>query len=440
MNRLLSLSKLRFLAGSSVAALIAALIAALTITVLSVSSVRAADERQIFKEIVAAAPQAGILLERDGKTLLSRHADRLYVPASLVKIPLALSAYELLGDAHRFVTDFYTDDRNNLLIHGRGDPFLVSEEWHLIARQIKLAGYSRFNELFLDTSLFRDLALPGGGNSQNPYDASFGSLFVNFNTMNLKLRQDGTVVSAEKQTPTLPVMQSYADKLLCCEKNERINVGKDPAAADRYTAELVRRIFRANGITFTDLSSLNSFKTGAVAKGNWRLMYRHKNSRTLAKILGDMLYYSTNIVANAILMQFATDRHRHRQSTPTLQDALNKWHTSLKRALRVIPEALGTGTSTELHLYEGAGLDRNNRMSARMMARLLRRFAPHKNLLRYYEPTEASYKTGTLDGVCNAAGFLKSGAIFALFTASCEERDRVIALLARADTRQYKRH
>lgn len=387
---------------------------AVLIILLGPNPVHALTKHEALAEIRQIAPGAGLALAQDGTPLLLQNADRLYVPASCIKIPLTLAALTLLGEDFRFATTFYRDGKNNLLIRGQGDPFLVSEELALIARQLTNKGYRHFNQLHLDNSLYARVQLPGGDASDNPYDAQFHALFVNFNTVNLRLDRKGKVASAEEQTPTLPFMQGFASKLQCCEA-ERINIGKDRQVSNRYTAELIHAIFAKQGISF----QRRSFATAQLGKG-WQLIYTHHNSRDLPTISRAMLHYSTNIIANAMLLQFA-----HAKKRP-LQAALTKW----RRMLRPL---LSAEQMDELRFYEGAGLDRRNRLSPRTMLALVQHFRPHKHLLRFDEVTGASYKTGTLTGVCNAAGFLKNGRAFVVFTESCPRRDQIIALLARID-------
>ena len=381
------------------------------------SGAHALSKQETLAQIKQIAPGAGLALAQDEKPILLWNADKLYVPASCIKIPLALSAFALLGEDFRFTTAFYRDANNNLLIRGRGDPFLISEELILIARQLTQRGYRRFNQLYLDSSLYARVQLPGSDNSANPYDAKLHSLFVNFNTVNLRLRQDGRVASAEKQTPTLPFMQKFATKLECCAKDERINIGKDMQTSNQYTAELIHAVFAAQGISF-QRRSFGKAKPGK----KWRLIYEHRNSRALTTMNRAMLYYSTNIIANALLLQFANAD----TSTRLLEQSLTRWEQHLQTLL-------SEERTNQLRFYEGAGLDRRNRLSPQTMIGLLKHFRQHKHLLRFYKDTGAVYKTGTLKGVCNAAGFLSNGRAFVVFTDSCARRDKIIALLARMD-------
>jgi len=144
---------------------------------------QALSPQQALNQIEQLVPEAGVLLAEGEKILLSQNEKKLYISASTIKVPLVISAFNLLGDDFRFTTSFYTNKKNDLLIRGGGDPFLVSEEIALIAARLKEQGWSQFNHLYLDDSLYQHISLTAIGDSTNPYDAPLSSLGVNFNTM-----------------------------------------------------------------------------------------------------------------------------------------------------------------------------------------------------------------------------------------------------------------
>lgn len=67
--------------------------------------------------------------DRSGRTLYERNADRLFIPASSIKLVVAAAASSLLPPDHRIVTDVYGTGpirdgvlHGDLVIYGRGDP------------------------------------------------------------------------------------------------------------------------------------------------------------------------------------------------------------------------------------------------------------------------------------------------------------------------------
>ena len=143
-----------------------------------------------------------LAVDQKGEILFSLNADRPFVPASTLKVPTALAALKILGPKFRFPTEFYTDSQNNLYIKGYGDPFLISEEFPLIVSALKSKGLRSVNNMILDTTYFDpNIEIHGLVGSLNPYDAYNGALLANFNTIYIHKYRDGTIQSAEAQTP-----------------------------------------------------------------------------------------------------------------------------------------------------------------------------------------------------------------------------------------------
>ena len=146
-----------------------------------------------------------LVTDANGLVLAAHNPDKVLVPASTLKVVTALAARHYLGADFRFQTDFLLDADNNLVIQGYGDPLLVSEVLADIARNLHERLNNPINAILLDDGYFRKpLVIPGVSTTNNPYDAPNGALCVNFNTVNFKTRQ-GKIVSAEPQTPLLPM-------------------------------------------------------------------------------------------------------------------------------------------------------------------------------------------------------------------------------------------
>ncbi|MEK9763605.1 MAG: D-alanyl-D-alanine carboxypeptidase, partial [Deltaproteobacteria bacterium] len=153
--------------------------------------------------------QKGVLLIAKGgepRFHYTTDPDRKWIPASTLKVPLALYALDVWGEDHHFQTEVYLRDNQDLLIKGLGDPFFVSEEIQLLGRELRGKIPSKIRHLLLDNSAFTfPLQADGVERSRNPYDALNGALLVNFNTVSLEKKNDGTLISAEKQTPLTPL-------------------------------------------------------------------------------------------------------------------------------------------------------------------------------------------------------------------------------------------
>ena len=123
----------------------------------------------------------GILVQdlHSREVLLSSHPNRLFTPASLVKIFTLLSGLEILGQEYRYPTVIYFSSsvpgeiKDNLFIKGSGDPTQSPEVIRQIAGDlVKQYGISHISgDIVLDNSLFCPEEFLGRGwmwDDQNP--------------------------------------------------------------------------------------------------------------------------------------------------------------------------------------------------------------------------------------------------------------------------------
>ena len=338
------------------------------------------------KEKVAALAPSGLVLVVDGKgnELVAQNADESFVPASVTKIVTAWLALEVLGSNYRFETRFYLDGNRVLYVRGGGDPFLISEELaRLTTNLVAAVGKKPITGIVLDTSYYpSNLRIPGIENTDEAYNALNSALAVNFNTISA-VRDGDKVRSAEKQTPITPLAIT-----LFRERgpngNGRISLSQDPAVSLQYAGELIAAfIERAGGRVKGEIS------TGTVSEG-LKPVYVHRQSRTLSKILAELLRASNNYVANQVFLEIGA----HRLGGPV----------SLEKSLKVANEMLAAhGLATAIHLEEGSGISRDNRFTARGLAKVLELFAPHADLLHGHDG--GMNKTGTMDGIRTLAGY-----------------------------------
>ncbi len=101
----------------------------------------------------------GIVVQSlDGKSqLYNRDGDRLFIPASNVKLITTAVALRHLGAATRLRTSVYQlpNPGNNLLVVGRGDPSLTTIQLQSIAQQLKQRGKTQIGQISFDDGYFR---------------------------------------------------------------------------------------------------------------------------------------------------------------------------------------------------------------------------------------------------------------------------------------------
>lgn len=339
------------------------------------------------------------LADSRGRIISSCNPDTSYIPASVIKIQTALAALHILGSDFRFQTAFFMDDRDNLYIQGGGDPLLVSEEVELILARLKDRGVTTINDIFIDPSLF-DLEeqVPGSGVSDNPYDSPVTATGVNFNTVNVRVDNEGKAVSAEPQTPTLPLMREItmglapgAYRLNICNRG---CVPQEQSA--RYTAELFRALQKKAGIAGGGLYGSRK------PPQNSKMVYLHKSSRSLTEVIASFLKYSNNYIANQVFLACGAAKYGYPAT----------WDKARRAVTEALRNALGNEDLENSTLVEGSGLSRKNKVTAKAMIHTLTAFQSHRELMR--QKKGISIKSGTLEGVYNYAGYLDNGMPFVI--------------------------
>jgi D-alanyl-D-alanine carboxypeptidase/D-alanyl-D-alanine-endopeptidase (penicillin-binding protein 4) len=343
----------------------------------------------VKEEVAALAPSGSVLvLDSVGKALVAQNADQPFVPASVAKIVTAWLAMEVLGGDYRFQTRFYLDDKRMLYVRGGGDPFLISEELApLAAELVARIGKAPITGMVLNASYYpSNIRIPGIEDTGEAYNALNSALAVNFDTV-YAVRSGNKVRSAESQTPITPLAIAQF------RAHGPNGVGRislnHPAVSLQYAGELIAAfIERAGG------SVKGQITTGTVPVG-LEPVYVHRQSRSLRQILVELLKASNNYIANQVFLEIGA----RRLGGPV----------SLEKSLQVANEMLAAhGLVGDIHLEEGSGISRDNRFTARGLAKVLELFAPHADLFRGHDG--GMDKTGTMDGIRTLAGYADTSA------------------------------
>ncbi|MBN1980766.1 MAG: D-alanyl-D-alanine carboxypeptidase [Chitinivibrionales bacterium] len=354
----------------------------------------AAGSGDSVKERVAALISEGavILHDENGSTLLSINADKLLVPASIIKIVTAAIALDVLGSQYRFKTQVFRDSADNLAIKGWGDPFLVSEEIELMAQQLRNRSITKVKKLFLDHSNFSDFLIPGVSRTLNPYDAINGALVVNFNTLNLGKDVKGTIFSAEEVTPLTP-MALLKGRLIKSGTTERINLLDNRKECQTYASQLIAGLFQKNGIAVGAEAQEGLTVSDTTT---WKEVYTHYNSRTIADVCKELLKYSNNFIANQIFVTIGAAVSGY---PATLEKGKAACENHVRNVMKI--------PHNQLSFYEGSGISRDNRITAAAMMVVLEKYRGTSALLS--EKKGVLCKSGTLTGVHNYAGYIQTG-------------------------------
>ncbi len=337
---------------------------------------------------------AGVVLaDAQGNILYSQNREKLFIPASILKILTSLVALDLLGPDYRFSTAWYLDpDSKNLYIKGFGDPLLISEVIEELCHTIILtAKPTLIHDIILDQTYFSDqIQVPGKGSSLNPYDAPVGALFANFNTLLFQWdKKEKRFISGEPQTPLLPVFLGDIKKTRL--KQGRIVLSKQQGMM--YPGLLVKFFLEKNNIAVTGSVGLGKYE-GKQEGGNTFL-----SPFDTKQVVQKLLKYSNNYIANLVLLTLGAKTHG---PPATLEKGVKTVKLFSKQRLGF----------DHLSISEGSGLSRSNLISPDQMIKVLIEFMPFYFLLN--RQVQDFFKTGTLSGIRTRAGYIsgKDGRLY----------------------------
>ncbi len=357
-----------------------------------------------------------------GKIISSCNPDVPYVPASVVKVATALAAFDILGPDYRFTTSFYQDTKKNLYIKGTGDPMLVSDEIRLILKALQEKGIKKINGIYIDPSAFAlEHRVPGREDSRNPYDAPVAAVSVNFNSVAVRVTKKKAILSGEKETPLLPIMEELVKGKGYPAGQQRINICEGGCLEEKQTARYAAELFRALQKE-VEIAGKGEIAVRLVPK-DAKLIYIHKSSKDLKELANSFLKYSSNFISNLVFLTCGAKKYGYPATWAKAERAVNE----------VLVKQLGKKTAAAFIQKEGAGLFRGNRVTIRAMLELLRVFKPHADLLRNYMGLRG--KSGSMKGIYNYVGYLQDGRAYVILLN--QRRNQRRAVLARLKKGQY---
>ncbi|OYD17318.1 D-alanyl-D-alanine carboxypeptidase/D-alanyl-D-alanine-endopeptidase [candidate division WOR-3 bacterium JGI_Cruoil_03_44_89] len=153
---------------------------------------------------------------KDNKVLYEYNADKLFNPASNMKLLTSAAALVKLGPEYRFKTAVYRINKTrngklsgNLYLKGFGDPDLKIQDLEGLVREIKWRGIREIDgDLIADDSYFDDTRRGAGWAWDEPpvyWNARIGALSVNENLIEVRIKPGkkvGDCVGVEIEPPT----------------------------------------------------------------------------------------------------------------------------------------------------------------------------------------------------------------------------------------------
>ncbi|MGE8498997.1 MAG: D-alanyl-D-alanine carboxypeptidase/D-alanyl-D-alanine-endopeptidase [Pseudomonas sp.] len=376
------------------------------------------------------------------------NADISVNPASTMKLVTTYAALELLGPTYQWKTEFYTDGQlkdgvlnGSLYLKGGGDPKLNMEKLWLLMRDLRANGVRQVTgDLVLDRSHFIQPDLPvfndDGGDANKPFLVTPDSLLVNLKALRFIARNEDGKVHIAVEPPIAEIRIDNRVKALPAAKCPGWpDVRYNPVTEFDGTTVIVTGQLAAGCSAQTYLSLLDhpGYAAGAVRAiwqelggsiiGKTRVAEVPKNARLLARafspdlveVIRDINKYSNNTMARQLFLSIGANGRNEADG----DDA--------KAAQRVIRAWLARKgiTAPQLVMENGSGLSRDERVSAREMAKLLQAAwkSPYaaefissmplvamdgtmrKRLRNTALVGEAHIKTGTLNNVRAIAGY-----------------------------------
>jgi D-alanyl-D-alanine carboxypeptidase/D-alanyl-D-alanine-endopeptidase (penicillin-binding protein 4) len=436
----------------------------LTISCLA-TAVHAALPSQVVAELKAAdipTSAVGIVVQEVGKrsTLIDLNSKQAMNPASVIKLVTTWTALETLGPAYTWTTTAYTQGtitdgvlNGDLIIKGSGDPKLTQEQFWLLLRQMRARGLREIKgDLVLDRTAFGPLA-PSTAFDDTPlraYNVTPDALLLNFKAVRLTLIPQGKNVTHIAEPPLTDLnivnlikatggacndwkgnlradQSEYGGRYqlaltgsypTACGENEW-NLGVLPHR--EYVGAVFRDLWRELGGTSGGTSAGASGERvgGEVRDGATPIdaqLIASIESPALSEIIRDINKNSNNVMARELFLSLA--KIDNPDAPATTQGAAN--------FVKAWLETKGVD-APELTLDNGAGLSRQERISAATLAHLLQAASASPLMPEFVASLpltavdgtmkkrlkddgvagHAHIKTGTLDGVKTMAGYVQ---------------------------------
>ena len=321
-------------------------------------------------------------LERN-KTLYSVNSNRLFAPASNVKLLTTAMALKRLRPEYRFKTGLYATTpvggetlRGDIFIKGFGDPNLVSEQMWLLVKELKNIPLRKVHgDIIADASFFdnnlRVKTWKKGG--VEAYNAPLGALSFNFNTVTVHINPgekpgDRPVVVVDPNIEFIRV--DNRARTVSKSKRSRLIVNRiDRGGHNEITISGVVSVNHARETYYLNITrpayyAASVFKeyllqegvevtgkvrVGFVPEGAYEILSH--SSMPLSLILRGLNKFSNNFVAEQILKTIGADIYGSPGTTLNGLRAMDEYMQSLKYK----PEGFS--------ILDGSGLSRQNRLS-----------------------------------------------------------------------------
>lgn len=400
-----------------------------------------------------------------GDVVLSWNADKPRNPASVEKMVTTLVALDTLGPAYRWKTEvsFLGEVTEGVLhgdiaIKGYGDPYLVTERFWQLLREIRGAGINEISgNLLIDDSHFDVGDYDPAAFDREPlraYNVAPNALLTNFKVVRYYFEPDMAAsrvqVRLEPALGNLDIVNQLRISHGACRGYQRgITItpnddisritfsGRFPSGCEIYAMD--RTALGHNEFTFGLFKALWQ-ESGGKFSGEWKntvvddalepsLIF---DSLPLAEIIAKVNKHSNNVMAKQLLYTLAAEKLGPVGTENKGRQVVREWLSEHGMDM------------AELNIANGAGLSRNSRMTARNLGDLLRYAYESPFMPEYLSSLSLSGLDGTLsrrfrDSALTGQAHMKTGsldhvsAVAGYFQAQSGKRYIVVTLLNHTD-------
>jgi serine-type D-Ala-D-Ala carboxypeptidase/endopeptidase (penicillin-binding protein 4) len=335
----------------------------------------------------------GIVVQVLGGTdrLYNRDGDRLFIPASNVKLITTAVALRQLGATTRLRTSVYQlpgiGNTSSLLVVGRGDPSLTITGLQSIAQQLKQLGERQIGQISFDDGYFRGEQINSDwewGDLSTDYAPAINSLMLNQNSNPLTVspQQVGMPLKYTWKDPSLNSWQ-VDNQSLTAPVSQDNNVNAI-AVFGKPSIRLTGKLAKNADPTQIDLPLVNpaesfisafrqSLNRSAITVGSTRLVFGQNttnlpevaaiNSPTIGELIQETNQHSNNIYAEVLLKSIGRTHPEHSTSN---EDTSNLGIALVKQRLTEM------GINSQAYrLSDGSGLSRHNLVAPSTFVRVL---------------------------------------------------------------------
>lgn len=382
----------------------------------------------------------------DGALVFGHNASEPIKPASIQKLITTAAFFERFGPEAQFATEVYQiaagKGRSTLYLRGLGDPMLTTESLWMLARAVRANGVGRVSELVFDDFFFDGAKARDG---QRAYMGGASALAVNFNALEVKAcptipgaaakltvepfeagwTAQGAVSTSLRGTGVLSVNERGGDRAALYVVSGKVSIEDGCQSVYRSApdpAVVAAELFRKN-LEYLGIAVPKAAHRGRVPSDAVRLEVGM--SRPAHEVAWGMNHWSTNVVAEQLMMLLGADRAQQAPSDAAL-DARIERETAVA-ALNRFAQRIA-GSSGKVTLVDGSGLSHENRAPTQLFCNVLYRLSQDPNVSVEFEHSlpvsgrsgtlrerdfdlpqgQVRAKTGTIDGVSSLSGYLVS--------------------------------